>query len=68
MGEKKEVSVWYDAEGDYLEVVFDDDALCTFKDTDNDAVMEMVDENGKVVGFSVMTSPSVSRLSGMSFK
>jgi uncharacterized protein YuzE len=60
MGEKKEIKVWYDREGDYLEVVFDDDALCTFRNTDNDAVMEMIDEHGKIVGFSVM---AVSKLS-----
>jgi hypothetical protein len=58
--EKKEVKVWYDLEGDYLEVVFDDEALCTFRDTDNDAVMQMVDEEGNLVGFSIM---SVSKLS-----
>lgn len=60
MGEKREVTIWFDTEGDYLEVVFDDNALCTFRNTDNDAVMEMVDPNGKIVGFSVM---AVSRLS-----
>lgn len=60
MREKKEIKVWYDREGDYLEVVFDDDALCTFRNTDNDAVMEMVDEGGKIVGFSIM---AVSKLS-----
>jgi hypothetical protein len=60
MGEKKEIKVWYDREGDYLEVVFDDEALCSFRDTDNDAVMEMVDEQGKIVGFSIM---AVSKLS-----
>ena len=47
MGKKQEVKIWYDAEGDYLEVVFDEEALCTFRNTDNDAVMEMVDDNGK---------------------
>jgi hypothetical protein len=60
MGEKKEVKIWYDTEGDYLEVIFDDDAMCIFRETDNDAVMEMVDEKGGIVGFSVM---SVSKLS-----
>ncbi len=61
MGEKKEVAIWYDAEGDYLEVVFDDEALCTFRETDNDAVMEMVAENGEVVGFSVMSLSKLSK-------
>ncbi|MGH2639563.1 MAG: DUF2283 domain-containing protein [Rhabdochlamydiaceae bacterium] len=60
MGEKKKVKIWYDAEGDYLEVVFDEDAVSVFRETDNDAVMEMVDESGNLVGFSVM---DVSKLS-----
>ena len=61
MGEKKEVKVWYDAQGDYLEVVFDDNAQVVFRDTDNDAVMEMIDTtDGRVVGFSIM---AVSKLS-----
>jgi uncharacterized protein YuzE len=60
MGKKNEVKIWYDTEGDYLEVVFDEDATCIFRETDNDAVMEMVDEKGDIVGFSVM---AVSRLS-----
>ena len=56
----KKVKIWYDAEGDYLEVVFDEDAVSTFRETDNDAVMEMVDDNGNIVGFSVL---AVSKLS-----
>ncbi|HET6401765.1 MAG TPA: DUF2283 domain-containing protein [Candidatus Kapabacteria bacterium] len=60
MGEKKEITVWYDREGDYLEVVFDDDSQCTFRNTDNDAVMEMVNDDGKIIGFSIM---AVSKLS-----
>ncbi len=61
MGKNQEVKIWYDAEGDYLEVVFDDEAQCTFRNTDNDAVMEMVDENGKIVGFSVMAVSTLSK-------
>lgn len=36
MGE--EISVWYDKEGDYLEVLFEKKGY--FKETENDAVME----------------------------
>ena len=61
MGKKQEVKIWYDAEGDYLEVVFDEEALCTFRNTDNDAVMEMVDGSGKIVGFSVMAVSTLSK-------
>ena len=52
------VKVWFDAEGDFLEVRFSD-APGTMKETDNDAVMERLDEHGQVIGFSIM---QVSRL------
>ncbi len=39
MGE--DVRVWYDQEGDYLEVLFDR-KKGYFRETDNDAVMEKV--------------------------
>ena len=41
MGE--EVRVWYDEEGDYLEVLLEHKEGY-FRETDNDAVMEKVDE------------------------
>ena len=50
--------VWFDAEGDFLEVRFSD-APGIIKETDNDAVMERLDEHGQVIGFSIM---QVSRL------
>ena len=52
------VKVWFDAEGDFLEVRFSD-AAGYMKETNNDAVMERVDERGQVIGFSIM---QVSRL------
>jgi uncharacterized protein YuzE len=58
MGE--DVRVWYDQEGDYLEVLFDR-KKGYFKETDNDAVMEKVDEAGKIIGFSIL---KVSALKG----
>jgi len=51
MGE--EIKVWYDKEGDYLEVLFDKKAGY-FKETDNDAVMEKVDAEGNIIGFSIL--------------
>ena len=57
MGE--EVKIWYDKEGDYLEVLFDRRAGY-FKETENDAVMEKVDAQGNLIGFSIL---KVSRLS-----
>lgn len=50
---EKEVNVWYDKEGDYLEVMFEQKAGY-FRETGNDAVMEKVDNQGNIIGFSVL--------------
>ena len=55
---KKIVKLWYDAEGDYLEVIFDQRAGY-FHETKNDQVMEKVDNKGNILGFSIL---KVSRL------
>ncbi|MCX6935841.1 MAG: DUF2283 domain-containing protein [Verrucomicrobia bacterium] len=47
------LKVWFDAESDFLEVRFSDVSGYE-KETNNDAVMERVDEQGQVVGFSIM--------------
>ena len=58
MGE--EIRVWYDQEGDYLEVIFDR-KKGFFRETKTDAVMEKVDEDGNILGFSIL---KVSALKG----
>lgn len=52
MAERK-VRIWYDPEGDYLEVIFDQKPGY-FRETTSDQVMEKVDEAGNVLGFSVL--------------
>jgi uncharacterized protein DUF2283 len=52
MAERK-VRIWYDPEGDYLEVMFDQKPGY-FRETSTDQVMEKVDEAGNLLGFSVM--------------
>ena len=47
------VRIWFDAEADFLEVRFSD-AVGYEKETKHDAVMERVDAQGHVIGFSVM--------------
>jgi len=49
----KEIRVWYDKEGDYLEVLFER-KKGYFKETGNDAVMEKVDKEGNIIGFSIL--------------
>ncbi|HUB27183.1 MAG TPA: DUF2283 domain-containing protein [Tepidisphaeraceae bacterium] len=50
--------VWFDAEGDFLEVLFSD-APGIMRETSDDAVMERIDDKGQLVGFSIL---NVSRL------
>ena len=47
------VKVWFDAEADFLEVRFSD-AAGYEKETKHDAVMERIDKDGQVIGFSVL--------------
>ena len=45
--------VWFDAEADFLEVRFSD-APGYEKETNHDAIMERVDAEGHVIGFSIL--------------
>jgi len=56
--ERKTLKVWYDPEGDYLEVIFDQKEGY-FRETENDQVMEKVDPQGNVLGFSVLRVSSL---------
>jgi len=47
------VKVWFDAEADYLEVSFRQEAGY-MKKTRHEAVMERVNANGNVIGFSIL--------------
>jgi uncharacterized protein YuzE len=53
------IKIWFDPEADFLEVLFSE-APGFMRETPNDAVMERVDSEGNVLGFSVL---SVSQLS-----
>ena len=55
----KVINVWFDKEGDFLEVTFERKAGL-FRETSNAQVMEKVDREGTVIGFSIT---SVSKLS-----
>ena len=47
------IKVWFDADADFLEVRFSD-AAGYVKETSHHAVMERVDAQGHVIGFSIM--------------
>ena len=54
----KSVTVWFDPEADFLEVKFSD-APGYMRETDHEAIMERVNADGNVIGFSIL---NVSRL------
>ena len=53
------VKVWFDREADFLEVTFAN-GMGYMRETDHDSVMERVDMDGNVIGFSIL---NVSHLS-----
>ena len=53
------IKIWFDPEADFLEVLFSD-APGYMRETDNDAILERVDNQGNILGFSVL---NVSKLS-----
>ena len=50
---EKEISLWYDKEGDYFEVLFERKSGY-FRETEHDAVMEKMDKRGNLIGFSIL--------------
>ena len=50
---QKLVKLWYDPEGDYLEVIFEQKEGY-FRETAHEQVMEKVDADGNVLGFSIL--------------
>lgn len=58
--DEKRVSIWYDPDGDYLEVIFDQHEV-HFQETVDDRVMEKIDTQGNLLGFSIL---GVSSLKG----
>lgn len=55
----KSVSIWLDPEGDFLEVIFDRSRPGYFRETKDDRVMEKIDDQGNVIGFSILKVSSI---------
>ncbi len=53
MAEKRRIRVWYDPEGDYLEVLLDQEAGA-FRKTESDHILVKKDEAGNLLGFSIL--------------
>ena len=57
---EKVVRMWFDREADFLEVIFEQKPGY-FRPTENDQVMEKVDQDGNVIGFSVLRVSSLTK-------
>jgi uncharacterized protein YuzE len=57
----KVVKMWFDPEADFLEVTFEQ-KTGYFRATENDQVMERVDEEGNVIGFSILRVSSLKKV------
>ena len=56
----QQVKVWFDSEADFLEVTFSD-APGYMRETENDAVMERVDQSGRLLGFSILAVSQLAK-------
>jgi len=56
----RKLKIWYDREADYLEVLFDQ-REGFFRETANDQVMEKVDSQGNILGFSVLRVSALTK-------
>ena len=54
------VKVWFDPEADFLEVTFSD-APGYMRETANDAIMERIDAEGKIIGFSILAVSQLTK-------
>lgn len=63
----KSVTIWLDQEGDFLEVLFDPSKPGYFRETADDRLMEKLDDQGNVIGFSILRVSSVKSPSPIEF-
>lgn len=56
----QQVKIWYDPEADFLEVIFAE-ASGYMRETENDAVMERVDAEGNLLGFSILAVSQLAK-------
>lgn len=54
------VKIWFDPEADFLEVLFSD-APGFMRETECDAIMERIDREGHLLGFSVLNVSNLSQ-------
>jgi hypothetical protein len=57
---KTTVKVWFDAEGDFLEVLFSD-APGIMRETADGAIIERVDKKGTLLGFTIQNVSQLAK-------
>ncbi len=57
----RKVSVWWDDEGDFLEVTFDN-GQGTMEPTDNPRVKAKIDSEGSIVGFHILRAGKAAKV------
>jgi uncharacterized protein YuzE len=61
------IKIWFDPEADFLEVLFSD-APGYMRETDQDAILERVNQDGDIIGFSVLNVSQLSKEKPLSAK
>jgi hypothetical protein len=56
---EKNITVYFDKEADFLEVLFEK-TVGYFKETENDAIMEKVSNDNRVIGFSILNVSKIT--------
>ena len=56
----KNIKIWFDSEADFLEVTFSN-APGYVQETDNDAILKKVDQDGNIIGFSILNLSQLSK-------
>jgi hypothetical protein len=56
---EKNITVYFDKEADFLEVLFEK-TEGYFKETENDAIMEKVSNDNRVIGFSILNVSKIT--------
>jgi uncharacterized protein YuzE len=54
------IKIWFDPEADFLEVIFSE-APGYMRETENDAVMERIDMEGNLLGFSILAVSQLAK-------
>ena len=56
----EKIQVWFDPEGDFLEVLFED-KVGYFRGTSDERVMVRVDMEDRIIGFNILSVSSVKK-------